>query len=100
MEVIMDIQYWVAVTQLASNVVVVLSAFGIFLAWRQWQTAKGIQKEHIEDLTDEIMFFANYYDNKLNAQGYVQRRKPIPTEEGDIPHIRKAIRDCLIREVK
>ncbi len=96
----MNFQAWLAVTQLAVNIVIVIGGIGLIFTWLQWRTARGMKKQHIEELTDEIMFFAGYYSNKLNAPGFVPRKKLAPIEEKDIPHIREAIRDCLMREVK
>jgi len=99
MEVSMNLRGWIAVTQLAVNIVVIIGGIGLIFTWQQMRAAKGIKKQWIEDLTDEIMFYAEYYDNKLNAKGFVPRKKLIPVEVENIPQIREAIRQRLLQEV-
>jgi hypothetical protein len=86
-------------TQIASILAAFFAGGACLFTWLQWRETRGIKKHRIEDLTDEIMFYAGFYDNKLNAKGFVPRKKLIPVEEKDIPHIREAIRDRLMQEV-
>jgi predicted tellurium resistance membrane protein TerC len=86
-------------TQIASILAALFAGGALLFTWLQWKAAKGIKKQRIEDLTDEIMFFAEYYDNKLNAKGFVPKKKLVPVELNDVPNIRKAIRDRLMQEV-